>query len=80
MRVNVARKFVYDYNRNLLVRDVEDDPSGLREIPAVGSLIIRHDATWKVIQVVAPVSADGTIPVVHVFLSRNAKGRPFFPK
>lgn len=67
------RRFVYQYNSNVLAQDFEDDPSGLMEIPAVGSLIVRHDSTWKVIHVMAPVSANGTIPVVHVFLIRNVR-------
>jgi hypothetical protein len=43
------------------------------ETPSIGSVINRHDREWKVVHVIAPVSPNGTIPIVRVFLNDPTK-------
>jgi hypothetical protein len=64
-----TRRFVYHYNGNDSLQDFEDDVTGAIEMPAVGSVINRNGRDWTVLHVVAPVSFQGTIPLVRVFLS-----------
>ncbi|MFP5227890.1 MAG: hypothetical protein ACLGXA_09695 [Acidobacteriota bacterium] len=82
MLIKSTRRFVYQYNGNERSCDVEEDPAGVIEMPAIGSLLARHDKKWKVVYVIAPVSPNGTIPVVRIFLNDIArtKARPFSPK
>ena len=74
------RRFIYQYNNNVLAHDVEDDPSGTMEIPNVGDHISRKGIDWKVIRVVAPPSASGDTPVVRVFLADVGKWRTPVPR
>lgn len=60
---------MYHYNGNDNLQDIEDDETGTKETPAVGSVINRNGRDWKVVRVVAPVSSQGTIRLVRVFLS-----------
>jgi hypothetical protein len=71
------RRFIYEYNGQRNVYDVEEDLSGRREAPAIGSTMSRNGREWKVIHVVAPVNPSGGIPVVRVFLTdiTRFKGR-----
>jgi hypothetical protein len=64
-----VRQFVYQYNGSERLKEVEDDPTGRREIPSVGSIIKRKGREWKVIHVSAPVFSNGTTPIVRLFLS-----------
>jgi hypothetical protein len=73
-----ARRFIYEYNGQARLREVEEDLTGAMEIPVVGSIVSRSGQEWKVIHVLAPVSLLGTVPVVRVFLSNYIKGAPFF--
>lgn len=43
--------------------------AGAIEMPGIGSVISRNGRDWKVLRVIAPVSFQGTIPLVRVFLS-----------
>jgi hypothetical protein len=72
-----VRRFIYRYNGSAAVQEVEEDVSGRMETPSIGSTIKRHDREWKVVHVIAPVSPNGTIPIVQVFLNDPAriKGR-----
>ena len=63
-----GRQFIYEYNGNELKQEIEYDPTGQREVPNVGSVIVRHEKEWKVTRVFAPVTPRG-IPLVRVFLS-----------
>jgi hypothetical protein len=78
-RAKRVRRFVFQYNGNEKARDIEDDPGGGMETPSIGSIIRRHDREWKVVHVVAPVSPNGTIPIVRVFLNDTTRirGRTF---
>jgi hypothetical protein len=64
-----VRKLVYQYNGNERGEEVEEDVTVKAEIPIIGSTLKRHGRGWKVIRVIAPVSRDGTTPLVRVFLS-----------
>ncbi|HEY1757937.1 MAG TPA: hypothetical protein VGG72_21385 [Bryobacteraceae bacterium] len=66
------RRFIYLYNQR--EQDIEDDPSGTIETPSVGSIISRREKQFRVIHVIAPVSTDGTTPIVRVFLNDVARG------
>lgn len=68
-----VRRFVYRYNGNEIAQEVEEDMSGGMETPSIGSVINRHDREWKVVHVIAPVSPNGTIPIVRVFLNDPTK-------
>ncbi len=76
------RQFVFEYNGNERSQDVEEDLGGVMEMPAIGSLLKRHDKEWRVVHVIAPVFQNGTIPVVRVFLNdiSRMKSRNFTPK
>ena len=80
MASNGARRFVYEFNGQPKLREVEEDLSGGMEMPSIGSIINRHDKDWKVTHLLAPVSSSGTIPIVRVFLSDNFKGHSFVLK
>jgi hypothetical protein len=71
------RRFIYLYNGNELSQEIEEDPSGTMVIPGIGSVVTRQGREWKVVRVVAPVSAGGTTPIVRVFLNDpvRIKGR-----
>ena len=69
MTNKAARRFIYHYNGNENIQDIEEDVMGAIEMPGVGSVINRNGKDWKVLHVVAPVSFQGTIPLVRVFLS-----------
>lgn len=73
METQAVRHFVYLYNAN--TQDAEDDLTGAREVPTVGSVINRNEREWKVVHVVAPVAFNGAIPLVRVFLREYAKPR-----
>jgi hypothetical protein len=77
-----ARRFIYEFNGQPKLNLVEEDQSGGMEMPSIGSIINRHDKDWKVTHLVAPVSSNGTIPVVRVFLSDigRLKGGTFASK
>lgn len=75
-----VRQFVYHYNAQDKLEEVEDDMTGATEIPTVGSIVNRLGKEWKVIHVIAPVSSRGTIPVVRVFLSDRIKQTTFAVK
>jgi len=77
---NGARRFVYEFNGQPKLREVEEDLSGGMEMPSIGSIINRHDKDWKVTHLLAPVSSSGSIPIVRVFLSDNFKGHSFVLK
>lgn len=66
--MSVVRRFVYVYNGNERMQETEEDPTGVREIPAVGSTIIRVGREWCVISIYAPISVQGTTPLVRVYL------------
>jgi hypothetical protein len=79
------RRFIYQYNGNERFQDFDDDLTGGRETPAIGSVMSRNGREWKVVRVVAPVSSNGTVPVVRVFLNDPARSRvhphvKFLPK
>lgn len=80
MASNGARRFVYEYNGQQKLQDVEDDLSGGTETPTIGSIVSRNGKEWRVVHVLAPVSSRGTVPVVRVFLSDYFRGRSFFLK
>lgn len=69
MITKAARRFVYHYNGNDSLQDFEEDVTGSIEMPGIGSVINRNGRDWKVLHVIAPVSFQGTIPHVRVFLS-----------
>lgn len=73
-----VRRFIYHYNGYGTLEDVEEDLTGEMEMPSIGSIIHRHDREWRVFHVIAPVSPNGTVPFVRVFLSdvARAKGTP----
>lgn len=73
-------RFVYRYNEDEKSQEVEEDPSGQKETPIIGSLVSRHGREWKVVRVIAPVSWRGTVPLVRVFLSDSFKWGSFFRK
>jgi hypothetical protein len=66
---NGVRRFVYEYNGNILAQEVEVDLTGTMETPCIGSIVRRHDREWRVVRVIAPVSANGTVPIVRLFLN-----------
>lgn len=68
------RYFVYQYN-NATAQELEDDPTGALEVPTIGSVVLRKEREWTVIHVVAPVTFNGAIPIVRVFLRENTKPR-----
>ena len=71
-----GRQFIYEYNGNERKQEIEYDPTGQREVPNIGSVIVRHEKEWKVTRVFAPVTARG-IRLVRVFLSdRKPKSPP----
>ena len=77
-----VRQLIYHYNGLGDSEDVEEDLSGGMEPPSIGSVIIRNGREWRVFHVIAPVSPNGTVPFVRVFLSdvKGTKERPPFAK
>ena len=69
MTTKAAQRFVYHYNGNDTLQDFEENVAGAIEMPGVGSVISRNGRDWTVLHVVAPVSLQGTTPLVRVFLS-----------
>lgn len=67
------RQFIYDYNGNERMREIEDDPTGTREMPAIGAILTRQGREWKVVSVSAPADSQGFARVVRVFLSDRTK-------
>ena len=67
-----SRQFVYQYNHDRR-QEVEQDLTGDRETPIIGSTVIRNGKEWKVVHVIAPVALNGTVPVVRVFLTDRLK-------
>lgn len=76
MVANQVRRFIYEYNSNDLKQEIEDDSTGERDVPSVGSIIVRHDKEWKVMRVFAPVTSRGTIRLVRVFLNQRRPDAP----
>ena len=74
------RRFIYQYNGNDRGQDVEEDLTGRIETPTVGSIVSRNGHEWRVLRVVAPVRANGTVPVVRIFLTDGGKWRNAAPK
>jgi hypothetical protein len=63
-----VRRFIYDYNGNERTREIEDDPTGEKETPDIGTIITRSGREWKVVSISAPQDPLGTAPIVRVFL------------
>jgi len=71
-----GRQFIYEYNGNERMQEIEYDPTGQREVPSIGSIIIRHEKEWRVMHIVAPVTSRGTIPLIRIFLSHRRPDAP----
>lgn len=69
-----VRQFIYQYNQ-YKEQEVEEDLTGRRETPIIGSIVNRNGREWKVAYVIAPVTLSGTIPVVRVFLTDKVRER-----
>lgn len=69
-----VRQFIYQYN-SYREQEVEEDPTGRRETPIIGSIVNRNGKEWKVAHVIAPVTLNGTIPVVRIFLTDRVRER-----
>lgn len=72
MVTKASRQFVYQYNHDRR-QEIEQDLKGDKETPIIGSTLIRNGKEWKVVHVIAPVTLNGSIPVVRVFLTDRLK-------
>ncbi|HKR26519.1 MAG TPA: hypothetical protein VJT08_01320 [Terriglobales bacterium] len=69
------RVFIYHYNHHEQ-EEVEEEPTGKKETPGIGTIVNRNGKDRKVAHVIAPVTLNGSIPIVRVFLTDRVKERP----
>jgi hypothetical protein len=69
--VGEKKQIAYHYDSVFKDEDTQVDMDGTLRVPEKGQIIKKHGQPWRVAEVMAQYSTDGSLPVHKVFLVKE---------